>query len=60
MGHDYLPDYFYDGKQEKNQALYTFPDGKPEEAQYAGMFVGMAIASFIGGLVTFVADRLWK
>jgi hypothetical protein len=24
------------------------------------MFVGMAIASFIGGLVTFVADRLWK
>mgnify|MGYP003644209138 CR=1 FL=1 len=25
-----------------------------------GMFVGMAIASFIGGLVTFVADRLWK
>ena len=25
-----------------------------------GMFVGMAIASFIGGLVTFVTDRLWK
>jgi len=25
-----------------------------------GFFVGMAIASFIGGLVTFVADRLWK
>jgi hypothetical protein len=25
-----------------------------------GMFAGMAIASFIGGLVTFVADRLWK
>ena len=25
-----------------------------------GMFVGMAIASFIGGLVTFIADRLWK
>jgi hypothetical protein len=25
-----------------------------------GMFVGMAIASFIGGIITFVADRLWK
>jgi hypothetical protein len=25
-----------------------------------GMFVGMAIASFIGGMVTFIADRLWK
>jgi hypothetical protein len=25
-----------------------------------GMFVGMAIASFIGGIVTFIADRLWK
>jgi len=24
------------------------------------MFVGMAIASFIGGIITFVADRLWK
>ena len=25
-----------------------------------GFFVGMAIASFIGGIITFVADRLWK
>jgi hypothetical protein len=25
-----------------------------------GMFVGMAIASFTGGIVTFIADRLWK
>jgi hypothetical protein len=25
-----------------------------------GMFVGMAIASVIGGIITFVADRLWK
>jgi hypothetical protein len=25
-----------------------------------GMFVVMAIASFIGGIITFVADRLWK
>ena len=25
-----------------------------------GFFVGMAIASFIGGIVTFIADRLWK
>jgi len=25
-----------------------------------GMFAGMAIASFIGGIITFVADRLWK
>ena len=24
-----------------------------------GMFVGMAIASFIGGLVTFIADRVF-
>jgi len=24
-----------------------------------GMFVGMAIASFIGGLITFIADRLF-
>jgi hypothetical protein len=47
MGHDYLPDYFYNGKEEKNQALYTFPDGKPEEAQYAGMFgVNPAVDEF--------------
>ena len=47
MGHDYLPDYFYEGKEEKNQALYTFPDGKPEEAQYAGMFgVNPAVDEF--------------
>lgn len=25
-----------------------------------GFFVGMAIASFVGGVITFVADRLWK
>ena len=25
-----------------------------------GFFVGMAIASFVGGMVTFIADRLWK
>jgi hypothetical protein len=24
-----------------------------------GMFVGMAIASFIGGLITFIADRMF-
>ena len=24
-----------------------------------GMFVGMAIASFIGGLITFIADRVF-
>ena len=24
-----------------------------------GMFVGMAIASFIGGVITFIADRLF-
>jgi len=47
MGHDYLPDYFYEGKEEKNQALYTFPDGKPEEAKYAGMFgVNPAVDEF--------------
>lgn len=47
MGHDYLPDYFYEGKEEKNQALYTFPDGKPEEAEYAGMFgVNPAVDEF--------------
>jgi hypothetical protein len=47
MGHDYLPDYFYEGKEEKNQALYTFLDGKPEEAKYAGMFgVNPAVDEF--------------
>jgi|LauGreDrversion4_2_1035121.scaffolds.fasta_scaffold74598_5 hypothetical protein len=47
MGHDYLPDYFYEGKEEKNQALYTFPDGKPEEAKYTGMFgVNPAVDEF--------------
>ena len=25
-----------------------------------GMFVGMAIASFIGGLITFIADRVFS
>jgi len=25
-----------------------------------GFWMGMTIASFIGGIVTFVADRLWK
>jgi len=25
-----------------------------------GFWVGMTIASFIGGVITFVADRLWK
>ena len=24
-----------------------------------GMFVGMAIASFVGGVITFIADRLF-
>ena len=24
-----------------------------------GMFVGMAIASFVGGLITFIADRVF-
>lgn len=47
MGHDYLPDYFYEGKEEKNQALYTFPDGKPEQAKYTGMFgVNPAVDEF--------------
>lgn len=47
MGHDYLPAYFYEGKEEKNQALYTFPDGKPEEAKYTGMFgVNPAVDEF--------------
>ena len=47
MGHDYLPDYFYDGKEEKDQALYTFPDGQPERAQYTGMFgVNPAVNEF--------------
>ncbi len=38
MGHDYLPDYFYEGKEEKNQAVYTYPDGKPELAKFSGFF----------------------
>lgn len=38
MGHDYLPDYFYDGKEEKNQPLYTYVDGRPEDAKFSGMF----------------------
>jgi len=25
-----------------------------------GFWMGMTIASFMGGIVTFVADRLWK
>jgi len=25
-----------------------------------GLWVGMSLASFGGGLVTFIADRLWK
>ncbi len=25
-----------------------------------GFWVGMTIASFMGGVITFVADRLWK
>jgi len=25
-----------------------------------GFWVGMTIASFMGGIITFVADRLWK
>lgn len=46
MGHDYLPDNFYEGK-EKNQPLYTFPDGQPEKAKYAGMFgVNPAVNEF--------------
>ena len=46
MGHDYLPDNFYEGK-EKNQALYLFPDGEPEKAKYAGMFgVNPAVNEF--------------
>lgn len=47
MGHDYLPSYFYDGKIEKNQALYTFPEGQPEKAKYTGMFgVNPAVNEF--------------
>ena len=25
-----------------------------------GFWIGMTIASFMGGVITFVADRLWK
>ena len=25
-----------------------------------GFWVGMTIASFLGGVITFIADRLWK
>jgi hypothetical protein len=25
-----------------------------------GFWVGMTIASFMGGIITFIADRLWK
>ena len=25
-----------------------------------GIWIGMTIASFMGGVITFVADRLWK
>lgn len=47
MGHDYLPEYFYKDKKEKNQAVYTFPDGQPEKAQYSGMFgVNPAVDEF--------------
>jgi predicted O-methyltransferase YrrM len=47
MGHDYLPDYFYEGKTEKDQALYTFPDGQPEKSTYTGMFgVNPAVDEF--------------
>lgn len=47
MGHDYLPDYFYEGKEEKDQALYTFPDGQPEKSKYTGMFgVNPAVNEF--------------
>jgi predicted O-methyltransferase YrrM len=47
MGHDYLPDYFYEGKEEKNQALYTYPEGKPEEAKFTGMYgVNPAVNEF--------------
>lgn len=47
MGHDYLPDYFFEGKEEKDQALYTFPDGQPEKSQYTGMFgVNPAVDEF--------------
>lgn len=47
MGHDYLPDYFYIGKDEKDQALYTFPDGQPEKSRYTGMFgVNPAVDEF--------------
>lgn len=51
MGHDYLPDYFYENKTEKNQPLYTFPDGKPELAKYTGMFgVNPAVDEFCESL----------
>ena len=47
MGHDYLPDYFYEDKEEKNQALYTFPTGQPDKSEYAGMFgVNPAVNEF--------------
>jgi hypothetical protein len=46
MGHDYLPDNFYENK-EKNQPIYLFPDGQPEKATYAGMFgVNPAVNEF--------------
>jgi DNA anti-recombination protein RmuC len=25
-----------------------------------GLWIGMTIASFMGGVITFIADRLWK
>ena len=45
-GHDYLPKHFYENG-EKDIPLYLFPDDKPEESYYAGMFgVNPAVDEF--------------
>jgi len=31
-----------------------------ENKSKGGLWIGMSLASFGGGIVTFVADRLWK
>lgn len=45
-GHDYLPSDMYKDNI-KDIPLYLYPDGKPDEAQYAGMFgVNPAVDEF--------------
>lgn len=47
LGHDYLPKNMYNGDT-KDIPLYLFPDGKPEESYYAGMFgVNPAVDEFV-------------